>query len=118
MKKILKQLTNETWKKCLLIFIIIFILTFVFAGGMVDYLYHTIDDKNIHQDMIIIKDKANNNTDYYTVVDSNDKVYSIANEDSKMFEDIQIGNKYKVIVKEPINDNQTVYILQVHNETS
>ena len=118
MKNLINKLTDTTWKKCLLIFIIIFAVTFVVAGGTLDYFGNIINDKNIHQDMIIVKDKANNNTDYYTIIDNNNKVYSIANEDSKIFDDIKVGNKYKIVVQEPINDNQTVYILQVHNGTS
>ena len=114
MKK--KNLLDKTWKKCLLIFIIVFIITCVFAGGMVDYFDNVIEDNHIHPDVIVVKDKISNGT--YTVIDINSKVYNISNNDSKVFNRIEIGKKYKVIVEEPLEKTHNARILQVHNETS
>ena len=114
MKK--KNILDKTWKKCLLIFIIVFFITLLLAGGVVDYFDDIVEDNHIHPDVIIIKDKIDNGT--YTVIDINNKTYNIGNNDSKVFDRIEINKKYKVVVEEPMQKSQNAYILQVHNETS
>lgn len=117
MKKM--KLMDKTWKKCLWIFIIIFLLTFLLTGVLVDYFNSIVDNDNVHQEIIVVKDKNNiTQNGYYTVIDVNDRYYNVSGRDNEIFETIKIGNEYKALVKEPINENGTIYILQVDNGTS
>ena len=124
-KNLKEVLFNKTWKKCLLIFIIIF--SFVLVGGVlsINYLNDAVTNNHIHTETVIVSDKMygdNSMSDYYIVIAGN-KTYSIPNHNDgygeKMFEKIEVGSKYKFVVKEPevTNINQFSHILQVYNIT-
>ena len=112
----MRKILNKNWKKCLLIFIIVFFVTFISAGGIVHHFDDAVESNNIYPDIIVIKDKFNNGE--YIVIDINNKTYNIDNNDAKIFNKIEIGQKYRVIIEEPIQDTNHAYILQVHNDTS
>ena len=42
----------------------------------------------------------------------------MSNRDNEVFEMIEVGKQYDVIVKEPMNKSDAIYILQVDNGTS
>lgn len=124
-KNLKEVLFNKAWKKCLFIFIIIF--SFVLVGGAlsINYLNDAVTNNHIHTETVIVSDKMygdNSMSDYYIVIAGN-KTYSIPNHNDgygeKMFEKIEVGSKYKFIVKEPevTNINQFSHILQVYNVT-
>ena len=112
-----RKLWDKTWKKCLWIFIIIFAVTFVGLVATVDYFGTVVDNNNIHQDIVVVKSKMNNDS-YYTITDNNNREYIIDNDDGQIFDSIEVGNRYRIIVRETMNKDQDVYILQVHNDTS
>lgn len=116
---------NKAWKKCFFIFIIIFL--FVLVGGVlsINYLSDAVTNSHIHTETVTVSDKMygdNSISDYYIVIADN-KTYSISNHNDgygeKMFEKIEVGSKYKFIVKEPeVTDiNQFSHILQIYNVT-
>ena len=124
---LIKKLTNTTWKKCLWIFIVVFIIMLLGSGIAINYLNDVVNDNNIHDEEIIVKDKIYGDsayTDYCIIIGTNNKTYRIVNHNDnygkKMFESIEIGKKYRMIVKEPeLTDlHKATHILQVHNETS
>lgn len=121
-----EKLFNKTWKKCVWAFLIFFILIGVGGTLSINYLHDVVTNNHVHSDVIIVKDKIygdNPYTDYYIVIGSNNKTYSIVDHDDdygqKMFDMLEIGKKYKVIIREPeLTDiNQFTHILQVYNDT-
>jgi len=124
--KLIKKMTDKTWKKCLLIFIMVFIIMLVSGSMVINYLNDVVSNNNIHEETVTIKDKIYGDsiyTDYYIIIGANNKTYSIVNHNDdygeKMFEGVEIGKKYRMIVKEPeLTDiHKATHILQVYNET-
>ena len=120
-------MTNKTWKKCLLIFIVVFVIIITSSGMAINYLNDVVNNKNIHEESVVVKDKIygdSSYTDYYIIIGTNNKTYSIVNHNDdygeKMFENIKIGKRYKMIVKEPevTNIHKPTHILEVYNGTS
>ena len=125
--KLIEKMTNKTWKKCLLIFIVVFVVIIISSGMAINYLNDVVNNKNIHEESVIVKDKIygdSSYTDYYIIIGTNNKTYSIVNHNDdygeKMFESIEIGKRYKMIVKEPelTNIHKATHILEVYNGTS
>ena len=125
--KLIEKMTDKTWKKCLLIFIVVFIIIIISSGMAINYLNDVVNNKNIHEESVIVKDKIygdSSYTDYYIIIGTNNKTYSIVNHNDdygeKMFESIEIGKRYKMIVKEPelTNIHKATHILEVYNGTS
>lgn len=124
-KKIKKTLFDKTWKKCIFIFLIIFILIFIGGFFSINYLNDAVNNAHIHSEFVVVSEKMYGDSslsDYYIII-GNNKTYSIVNHDDgyaeKMFNDINVGQRYKFIVKEPeITDiNHFSHILQVYNTT-
>ena len=125
MKKVKDLLFNTTWKKCIFLFLFVFVV--ILIGGMfsINYLNDAVTNSHIHSEKVLVSDKMYGDSefsDYYIVVGGN-KTYSIANHDDgygeRMFEQIEVGKEYKFIIKEPeVTDiNQFSHILQVYNDT-
>ena len=125
-ERIKNKLINKTWKKCLLIFLIVFIVFFVGSLTSINYLNDIVTHHHIHSDTITVTDKMygdNPLSDDLIIVGANNKTYSIANHDDgygrNMFNSMDINQTYKVTVKEPelTEINQFTHILQVYNVT-
>ena len=121
---LIKKLTNTTW---LWIFIVVFIIILLGSGIAINYLNDVVNDNNIHDEEIIVKDKIYGDsayTDYCIIIGTNNKTYRIVNHNDnygeKMFESIEIGKKYRMIAKkhELTDLHKVTHILHVHNETS
>lgn len=119
-----KKLFNKTWKKSIFIFLIIFLLIVVGGFFSINYLHDVVTNNHIHSESITVVDKLygdNPYTDYYLIIGNNNKTYSIVNHNDgygqKMFNNIETGKTYKMIVKEPelIDINQFPHIMQVYN---
>ena len=114
---------NKTWKKCLIVFVVIFVIALCIGFVSVNILGDTIIKSHVHTDSITVANKyiSNNTYDDYVIVDSKNKTYVINNDDNnydkRIYDAINIGNKYDITVRDPSPDdvNQIVYILQVHN---
>lgn len=124
-QKIKKILFNKTWKKCTFIFLFIFL--FILVGGIlsINYLNDAVTNSHIHSETVLVSDKMYGDSslsDYYIIV-GNNKTYSIVDHGdgygSRMFDKINVGNKYEFVVKEPeLTDfNHFSHILQVRNMT-
>ena len=124
-EKIKNNILDKTWKRCVVVFLIIFILVVVVGALSINYLGESIMNKHVYVDTIIVKDKfIGNDTqdDYYIVTDMNNKTYVIDNNDigydKQIYNKIKIGEKYRVTMKNLPNDtNMNIHILQVHNDT-
>ena len=101
----------------------------VAIGGIcsVNYLHDVVDNSNVYTDVITIQDKVygdNPNSDYYIVLDTKNRTYSIVDHGDgygkKMFDGLELNQSYEVVVKQPdITDiNKFLHIIQVHNDTS
>lgn len=126
-KNKLSKLYDKTWKKSLIIFLVIFSLIFVGGLASINYLNDVVTNNHIHPEQVTVLDKIygdNSFSDYYIIVGTNNRTYSIVNHDDgygeEMFNAIKVGQTYKFIVKEPeITDvNKNIHILQVYNVTS
>ena len=116
------ELFDTTWKKCLIIFIIVFII--IAIGGIlsINYLHDVVTNNHIHSDKITVMDKTNDNGVYY-IFGTNNKTYMIKAHDDKhnkkIFDNMDINIEYKVVVQEPelIDTDELPHILQVYNGT-
>ena len=110
----------------LVVAVIIFLL--IMVGGMfaVDMLDGAITDNNIYTEKVVVMDKYHDNNekgDVFLVKTDDNKTYSIINNEDnygqRMFNSIQIGKKYELVLREPdITDfSPYTYIIQVHNDT-
>lgn len=128
-KKIIQDnLFDKKWKKYVIIFTIVFLVFMGIGTYSINYLHDSIMDNHIHVEEIIVQDKIyDNNTydTYYLIIDNNNKTYTIDNNNdynSDMFNYVQIGEKYKVVIQEPdmmgFGGNNLPHIIQVHNDTS
>jgi hypothetical protein len=116
---------GSTLRKCIVLFMFIFL--FVLIGGTlsINYLNDAVTNSHIHSETVLVSDKMYGDSrfsDYYLVIGDN-KTYSIVDHGdgygAKMFDSINVGDKYRFVVKEPeLTDvNQFIHILQVHNMT-
>ena len=126
-KKQINKIFDKTWKKSLIIFLIVFLLIFVGGLTSINYLNDIVTNNNIHPEQVTVFDKAYGDkgfSDYYIIVGTNNKTYSIVDHNdgyaTKMFNQIQIGQTYEFVIREPeLTDiNQNTHILQVHNVTN
>ena len=126
-EKIRNILFDKTWKKILIIFLIVFIV--IFAGGLasINYLNDVVSNTHVYSDTVTVTDKIygdNPMSDYYIVVGKNNKTYSIINHNDgygeEMFNALQINKTYRFTVKEPeaTDINKFTHILQVYNASS
>lgn len=117
---------DKTWKKCIFVFVIIFVI--VLAGGVlsINYLHDAVTNSNIHPMTVVVTDKYYGdgaNSDYYLVTTDDNQTLSIIDHGDghgkEMWQSIVVGGKYKFIVKEPeLTDiNQFTHIIQVYNAT-
>lgn len=112
------KIINKTWKKCFIIFVVIFFAIVSVAGFSIVYLSDTISENNIYPDIIIIDDKIDNNTSNYLIIDKNNKTYNITKDKygNKMFRKIEVGQEYEVVLKEPQSQNGIPRIIQIDND--
>lgn len=119
----INNLIDKTWKKCLIVFVVIFIIVFCVGFISVGVLDSALIDSHVHTTSVVVTDKfiSNNTYDDYIIIDSNNKTYVINNNDNnydkRMYDSIKVGNKYDITIRNPApNDiNQIIYILQVHH---
>ena len=125
--KLKDKLLDKTWKKCIIIFIIIFSIVLIGGFLSINYLHDVVSNSHIHTETIIIQDKLygdSSYSDYYIIIGDNNKTYTIHNNNdgygTDMFNNIVVGESYKIVVKEPdVTDlDQHTHILQVYNDTS
>ena len=125
--KIKNKLFDKTWKKCIWAFAIVFLIIGVGGALSINYLHDVVANNHVHSDMIVVQDKMygdNPYTDYYIIVGTNNKTYSIIdhndNYGKEMFDMLEVGHRYKIIVKEPelMDINKYTHILQVYNDTN
>lgn len=124
-EKIKNNILDKTWKRCVVVFLIIFLLVVIGGALSINYLGEAIMNKNVYVDTIIVKDKfIGNDTqdDYYIVTDMNNKTYVINNNDvgydKQIYNTIKVGEKYRVTMRDSPNDtSMNIHILQVHNDT-
>lgn len=118
---------NKTWKKCVLLFLVVFVIIFVLGTTSINFLDDVAMDHHIHLLNGNVTDKYYGDTfneDYYVVVINNDKVLSVKDTGDgygkKMWNSIQVGQEYAFIVKEPELTDMHPYthILQVENVNS
>lgn len=120
------SLFDKKWKKYVIIFTIVFLIVMGIGTYSITYLHNSIVDSHIHAEEIIVQNKGyDNNTydNYYIIVDNNNKTYMVDNNDNnrEIFDYIQIGKRYKVVVQEPdfmeFENNNLPVIIQVYNDT-
>ena len=123
-EKINNYLLDKTWKKNLIVFLIVFFLIFIGGIASITYLSNVVNDNHIHSEGINITNKTDNSTsvnDYFIVKTADNKTYIIDEKDSrKMFNVITVGKEYKVVVADPSAEdiNEFSHILQVYNVTN
>ena len=126
-KRIKDILFDTTWKKCVWIFLVVFLIVGIGGTLSINYLHDVVTNNNVHSERIIVADKVygdNPLSDHYIVISKQNKTYSIVDHGDdygkEMFDTLEVGNEYKIIVKEPeLTDiNQFSHILQVYNGTS
>lgn len=117
---------NKTWKKCIFVFIIIFMVILVGGALTINYLHDTVVDNNIHPVTVMVTDKYyddKENSYHYSVITDSNKTLSIVDyRDShgeELWQKIIVGKRYRFIVKEPelTNVNHFTNIIQVYNTT-
>lgn len=120
------KLLDKSWKKYLLIFIVIFVLITGVGVYAINFMYDTIIDNDVHSTIVVINDKYSNDGDdhnyYFVVTDDNETLSIIDNGDGKgeeIWNGIQIGEKYKITVQNPdVGDLHNFrHIVQVKNAT-
>lgn len=127
--KTMSKLFDKTWKKCVWIFLIVSLIVGIGGAFSLNYLNDAVTNSHVHSDIITVQNKLygdNPYSDHYIIVGTNNKTYSIVdhgdNYGKDMFDVFKVGQRYKVIVKEPdLTDvNQFTHILQVYdsNDTS
>ncbi len=116
--------TDKSWKRILLTFSLIFLVIFIGGVLLVNSLSDIVDVNNLHPEVVTVVDKndTNFNDEYYLVHGDNNKTYSILMNDDydvRIFNNLEIGKKYKLIIKEPTPLNNIPYpnIIQVYNVT-
>lgn len=120
----INNLYNKTWKKCIIIFIIVFLIVSVGGYITITYLDNFVSENNFHTDYIVVQNKSTVNYDFYIITDISNKSYIINsnndNYDKKLYDMIEIGQRYKVVLQDPkaTDINQTTYIIQAYNDTS
>ena len=124
-EKIKNKLFDKIWKKNLCIFIVVFSLILLGGIFVVTYISDTIDHEHIRSENIIIVDKIYENDSFdnrYLITGNNSNIYMIPNNNDgkSMFDGIEIGHEYKVVIQDSdlFNSNQYPYVLQVYNVTS
>lgn len=123
-EKINNYLLDKTWKKILIIFLIVFFLIFIGGLASITYLSNVVSDNHIHSEVINVTNKTDNSTsinDYFIVKTADNKTYIIDEKNSrKMFNVITVGKEYKVVVTDPSAEdiNEFSHILQVYNVTN
>lgn len=123
-EKINNYLLDKTWKKIIIIFLIVFLIIFVSGVASINYLSGIVNDNHIHTEIINVTDKMDNSSpfgDYFFIKTIDNKTYVIDNKNGRdMFNIIGIGNQYKIVVTDPdVQDiNQFPHILQVYNVTN
>ena len=120
------SLFDKKWKKYVIIFTIVFLIVMGIGTYSITYLHNSIVDNHIHAEEIIVQNKGyDNNTydNYYMIVDNNNKTYMVDNNNNnrEIFDYIQIGKRYKVVIQEPdfmdLGNNNLPVIIQVYNDT-
>ena len=123
-EKINNYLLDKTWKKIVIIFLIVFLVIFVGGMASINYLSGIVNDNHIHSEIINVTDKMDNSSplgDYFLVRTIDNKTYIIDSKNGRdMFNTININNQYKVVVADPKSQdiNQFPHILQVYNVTN
>lgn len=98
---------DKTWKKCIFVFIIIFMIVLVGGVLSINYLHDTVADNNIHPATVVVTDKYYNDTDntyrYSAVTNNNRTLHFIDDGDSRgqeLWNKITVGGEYRFVVKE------------------
>lgn len=115
---------DNTWKKCIFVFIVIFMIVLVGGALSINYLHDTIVDNNIHSVTVVVADKyydAEANTYHYSVITNNNQTLDIADHgDShgeELWQKVVIGEKYRFIVRDSELTDNSANIIQIHNTT-
>ena len=122
-----ERIFNKTWKRCLILFIIIFLIIALGGAISIGYLDNIITQNQVHSIETNITDKYYGDGmqgDYYLVTTDDNKTFSIIEKGDgygkKMWDNIQVGHRYRLIIQDgdPMSPNKFSHILQVHNDTS
>lgn len=115
---------NKTWKKCIFVFIVIFMIVSVGGALSITYLHDTIVDNNIHPVTVVVADKyydAEANTYHYSVITNSNQTLHIADHgDSRgeeLWQKVIVGKKYKFIVRDSELTDNSANIIQIYNTT-
>ena len=121
------KMFDKNWKKCVFLFIIIFLLIAVGGAITINYLNDAVTNNHIHSETFTVKDKYYSdgiNSDYYLIITDNNKTLSIVDHGDghgkEMWKNIEPGRTYRFIIKDPAptDVNKFTHILQVYNDTS
>lgn len=117
---------NKTWKKCIITFIIIFVVIVVTGVASINYLSDTIADNNIDVVTTKVADKINGDNlynNYFLIITEDNQTFSIEDKNDgngkKMFDSIQLNKTYEFTVRHPdiTDSNQFTHVLRVQNDT-
>lgn len=120
MKKIKNDFTPSPYKY-IIIFLVVFITVSLTSYVLLTDFENKINDQNIQYVECAVVDKyiTNDSIPQYMIVCNDNNTYEIANDraSKKMFDNINIGYHYHFIVRQPIDKNDSILIVQVYNET-
>lgn len=122
----LDKFYNTTFKKCIIIFIVIFLLITIGGHASIIYLDNVVTEKNLRTDYVVVQDKLPNNNydDVFVIHDVKNQTYIISNDDfkfdKKLYDMIEPGKRYRMVIQEPLetDTNKSIHIVQVYNDTS
>lgn len=117
------NLFNKTWKRILIVFIVVFFIIFLSGVLIINDMEYVIKDEHVHAETILVDNKTIGEGalgDYF-VIYANGTTYTILNDGThrtqRMYDMIDINSQYRVLVREsPLsNNNQDTHIIQVNN---
>ena len=118
-KQLINKIKNNKYTKYIIVFIIVFSISFGGIFFLINDLSNHIEDKKINYTDFTVVDtyiSENNSNDYIIVSDDNQSYEIINDKDgTNMFNRIEIGHHYHFVVR---NDSTCKYlhIIQVYNE--
>lgn len=118
-KKIKNKATSTPCKYIIIFLVVFFIVSFVSYVFILD-LEHKVNDQNIQYIECNVTDKyiTNEPMPKYIIIGDNHTYEMLDDKKGKeMFKDIDIGNRYQFIIRQPNHNNDNILIIQVYNET-
>lgn len=119
LKKIKEIINNNSYVKYLLVFLIVFFISFGVNYFLIHDLENHINDKHISYKEFVVVDKyiSNEGTHDYIIVSDNNNSYEIVNDKDgvNIFNRIENGHRYHFVLR---NDSNCEYphIIQVYDE--